>query len=288
MVNVAIVCRAKSFEETRRKLGWWAYPVHGLDWTFYPTADEEIVNKDTLAKAGHDLIVWEDWCIPVWTGSSAIPVYAVIVDSNTSPRRRKNYIERAKQADVLLIDQDRLSAFEPWGRRVYRWQYAVNEHLFSPRSKEIDVAYHVGRTDERTVLHDPLVAYCRAQGYAFTTGGGLTIDQYANRLNSARIVVHKSTHEQCRSHRFFDALASGACLLTDRVWAVPEDGLIAGKHFIEWFNPVDMHEKITDLLATGSWNQIAQAGHGFVMARHTWRTRAAELVQIIEEQHAKH
>lgn len=287
MSNVAVVCRAKAYGETRQKMGWWSYPVPDLDWTFYPVEDGQPVNKNKLAKHGHDLIVWEDWCWNTWEGSSAIPVYAVIVDSNTSTRRRKRYLERAKQADVLLVDQDKLAPFAALGKPVYRWQYAVNEQVFCPREKTIDAAYHVARTAARSDLHDPLAAYCRAQGHSLTTGGGMTIDQYANRLGAARVVIHKSTFEQCRSHRFFDALASGACLLTDRVWSVSEDGFVPGKHFVEWETPAGMHAAITELLESGRWYQVAQAGYGFVMARHTWARRAAELVQIIEGNHAR-
>lgn len=286
-INVAVVCRAKMYAETRRKLGWWSYPVPDLNWTFYPVADGETINKNKLAKAGHDLIVWEDWCWPTWDGTSAIPIYAVMVDSNTSPRRRKLYLERAQSADVLLVDQDRLTPFRVTGRPIYRWQYAVNEQVFAPQPKDIDVAYHVEHTPERATLHGPLVSFCRERGLSLTTGGGLTIDQYAVRLGSARIVVHKATHEQCRSHRFFDALASGACLLSDRVWTVPEDGFVPGQHFSWWETPGDLFSRLEHLLTTGRWQPIALAGQAFVLARHTWRTRAAELVMITGERQGK-
>lgn len=283
MYNIAVVCRSKAFEETRAKMGWFSYAVSGLEWTFYPVEDKQPVNKNKLAAKGHDAIVWEDWCWNTWEGDAPLPVYAIIVDSNTSPRRLKNYLNRAKDADVLLIDQDKLSKFAETGKPVYRWQYAVNEHLFAPQTKVIDVAYHVNTTPERQALSDTIRDCCQEQGLSLTMGKGLTVQQLATRYAEARIVVHKATHEQCRSHRFFDALACGACLLTDRVWSVPEDGFEVGKHFYEWDNPAELQVAIPHLLESGAWQKVAQIGRDHVLRFHTWRTRAEQLVAIIEQ-----
>lgn len=287
-MNVAVVCRAKSFAETRRKQGWWSYPVPDLEWTCYPVQDGERLTRADFERQGHDLVVWEDWCWPIWEGRSGIPIYAVVVDSNTSSRRRKLYLERAKAADVLLIDQDRLDVFGKLGKPVFRWQYAVNEQVFAPSQKQIDVAYHVARTDERAALAEPLAAFCREREYSLTMGGGMTIDQYAARLAAARICVHKATWPQCRSHRFFDALAAGCCLLTDPVQPVAEDGFIPGRHFMEWDGLADLTRQVALLLDSGQWNVIAQAGQGWVLRHHTWRTRASELMTIIERTYAAH
>lgn len=283
MVNVAVVCRKKAFEETRRKQGWFSYPVSDLDWTFYPVEDGETVNKDVLARNGHDVIFWEDWVWNDWTGKSHIPIYAAIVDSNTSAKRRNRYLARAIKADVLLIDQDKLTPFgSKVGKPVFRWQYAVNEHVFAPHPKTVDVAYHVAYTDKRAVYDGVIRSHCRLMNYSLTRGNGLTIDQLAARYGAARIVVHKSTMEQCRSHRFFDALASGACLLTDRVWSVAEDRFQPGVHFAEWQSEGDLQTQITDLLDSGRWKQIAETGRAFVLRFHTWQTRAEQLKGIIE------
>lgn len=285
MYNVAVVCRKKAFEQTRRKLGWWSYPVPDLEWSFYPVEDGQVVNKNKLANLGHDLIVWEDWCWNDWVGDAPLPIYAVIVDSNTSPRRGKVYHERAKQADVLLVDQDKLSRFNSTKKLTFRWQYAVNEFVFAPRQKTVDVGYHVAKTPARGALGQSLRAYCLDAGHSLTMGGGLTIDQLANRYGAARVVVHKSTFPQCRSHRFFDALASGACLITDRVWTVSEDRFLPGTHFVEWSSEDDLQAQITALLETGMWARYAEAGYNHVLGFHTWATRARELVSIIEGIH---
>jgi len=282
MYKVAVVCRSKAFEETRKKIGWWSYPVPDFEWQFFPVEEKQVVNKNKFADRGFDLIFWEDWAQNTWEGDKAIPIYAAIVDSNTSAKRRKKYTERAMQSDVLLIDQDKLTPFGKTGRPAFRWQYAVNEHQFAPRQKTIDVGYHVAFTEARAALTDPIRQHCRMMGYSLSDGGGNTIDRYANLIGSARIVVHMGTREQCRSHRFFDALASGSCLLTDPVWSVQEDRFVPWKHFVEWTNVNHLQSRITELLESGQWEVIANAGREHVLRYHTWRTRAAQLKGIIE------
>ena len=280
--KVAVVCRKKGFEATRKKVGWWSYPVPDFEWKFFPVEEKQVVNKNKFADRGFDFIFWEDWVFNSWEGNKAIPIYAAIVDSNTSARRRKKYVARAKQSDVLLIDQDKLTPFGETGRPAFRWQYAVNEHQFAPRQKEVDVGYHVVFTKGRAALSEPIRNHCRMMGYSLSEGGNHSIDRYTNLIGSARIVVHKSTREQCRSHRFFDALASGSCLLTDRVWAVQEDKFKPGKHFAEWEDADHLLKEITRLLESGQWEVIANAGRAHVLTHHTWRTRAEQLKGIIE------
>ena len=280
-MNVAVVCRRKAFDEDRQKHGWWSYPVPDFTWTFYPVSDGEAVDRDALAAQGHQAIFWEDWAWNTWTGS-ALPVMAHIVDSNTSPRRRQTYLARARQADVILVDQDHLNVFGDLNRPVYRWAYGVNEHIFCPREKRIDVAYHVARTTERAALGGWLEGFCNQHGYSLTIGGGRTIEQYAALLGQARIVVHRSSAPQCRSHRFFDALASRCCLLSDPIQGVPEDGLRAGTHYLTYESPEALGEQLDALLRDGVWAQTAAVGYQFVLARHTWANRAALLHSILE------
>jgi hypothetical protein len=282
MTHVAVVCRQKAFSETRAKIGLWSYDVPDLTWDFYPVEDGQVVDKNMLARE-HDCIFWEDWCWPTWEGASSIPVYAWIVDSNTSARRRKNYVARARQADVVLVDQDQLKHFNDLGKPVFRWQYAVNEQVFAPMPKSVDVAYHVARTDGRAALQEYLLAWLRDHPTINATfGGNFTIAQYVARLGAARIVVHKRTHEQCRSHRYFDALAAGCCLLADRGWSVNEDGFRPGVHYLEWDTPTELVGQIEQLLDTGEWLRYANMGQAFVLSHHTWARRAAELVHIME------
>lgn len=286
-INVAVVCRAKGFDDTRLKLGWWSYAVPDLDWTFYPTVDGQTVDKNALAERGHDLIVWEDWVWNTWTGTAPIPIYAVIVDSNTSPRRRRNYKDRAAHADVFLIDQDKLKYFKALEKPTYRWSYGVNERVFRPEQKLVDVGYHVQYTDERSQLHEYLRTWAAHNTqWRVTMGGNMPMPQYVHHVNQARILVHKRTHEQCRSHRYFDALAAGCCLIADRGWSIEGDQFEPGYHYLEWADHTDLTAQIERLLDSGQWAKTANVGRAFVLANHTWAHRAAEFVDIAEQVHA--
>ncbi len=282
MITLAVVCRRKAFEETRLKLGWWSYGVRGLDWFFVAVEDGQPLSRSALARQGAQAIVWEDWSYPQWAHDANIPLFAVIVDSNTSKRRRANYLKRAGEADALLIDQDGLDRFMDTGKPAHRWQYAVNERVFCPRQKLVDVAYHVERTPARAALAEELRTWARGTALTYTDGGGRAIAQYAQLIGQARVVIHKATHPQCRSHRFFDALASGACLLSDVRASVPEDGFEAGKHYLLYGDTKDLIEKTEHLLASGEWLRYAERGREYVLAHHTWAHRAAEFADILQ------
>lgn len=282
MIDLAVICRAKSFEDTRLKLGWWSTPVPGLTWTLYPISDGATVDLHALA-GRHQALVYEDWVWAGWPrGPHPLPVYAVIVDSNTSERRWDRYQARALFSDVLLIDQDDLRRFAHLDRPAYRWSYGVNPQVFYPRPKLKDVALYVARTDERNALASHLDAFMAQRPYSYARGNGMPCEVYAQRLGEARIVIHYPTAPQCRSHRFFDALASGCCLLTAPVQPVLEDGFIDGEHFITWHSESELFDLIDSLLTSGDWERIARQGQQFVLARHTWKHRAAELLTILE------
>ncbi len=278
-MRVAVICRQKGFEELRLKLGWWSYPVPGLEWQFFPRDDGYTFTRADFA--GFDLIVREDWAFGHINGRGA-PLLHVIVDANTSERRRAVYRTRAREADLLLIDQDELARYADLGKPCRRWRYAVNEGVFKPLPKAVDVACHLVPTHERVALMDCVQMACARFGWTYSSGV-FPVADYAAALGAARVVVHLGTHPQCRSHRVFDALAAGACLLTS---PLPDcgDGLVPGVHYQVWQTFEDLLAQIAALLKNGAWNETARAGRSEVLARHTWRTRAAEFVRIVREE----
>jgi len=279
MINVAVVCRAKNYEETRQKLGWFSYPVPEFEWTFYPVDPGTAVSKKYLAQR-HQIVIAEDWTWCSFVNDASIPIVGIIVDSNTSDRRLTLYRDWAQQCDVLLLDQDKPASFNGVKKPIYHWSYGVNEHVFYPRQKVTDIAYHVAHTQVRDVMQPLLVDFAVRRGYSITRGIH-PLAKYAELLGQARIVVHHSTAPQCRSHRFFDALAGQSCLLTDKVTLPPEDGWVPGQHFVEYENMDHLYGLIKGLLSSGKWEEVAQAGYEFVKNSHTWKQRAAELSAIL-------
>jgi spore maturation protein CgeB len=148
----------------------------------------------------------------------------------------------------------------------------------------VDVACHLEKTADRQTLVGQLAALAQEwPGVVFALNRGMPVDEYAAALGRAKIVIHLGTHPQCRSHRVFDALAAGACLLTS---PLPDygDGFEAGRHYLEWRNFGQLARLIEDRLGDG-WQEIAEQGRALVMERHTWRTRAREFVDIVEREH---
>ncbi len=279
-----VLRRAKDAADGWRKHGWWSYSVPGLEWAVLPVERGQEVSLSWLEEQA-DFIVIEDWAWPNLVGQTEKPLLYVVVDSNTSTRRLAVYQQYAAhiRARVILVDQDELKNFCQIGPS-YRWAYAVNEMVFHPLDKTVDVAYHCARTPERSALGDYLACWMKDRPYIYTTGCNFSIAVYAALLGRAKICVHLGTHPQCRSHRLFDALASGCCLLTSPLPYIDGDGLCPGVHYEVFHSPGELTDKIAVLLSTGHWQEIAERGREYVLAHHTWTTRAEELKAILAKE----
>lgn len=283
-LKVAVICRQKGHAELRAKLGWWSYPVPEFRWLLCPQSDGFAINTADLQLAGCHVIVHEDWVRGELVGHH-LPCFYSVVDSNTSARRLEQYRAYAhRQADVVLLDQDDPAQWAGLDLSVHHWPYAVNETVFKPGPKTVDVACHVERTPARQALVGRLAEWGQHQPYHIALSNGLSSADYAAALGRAKIVVHLSTHPPCRSHRVFDALAAGACLLTS---PLPDtgDGFRPGTHYLEWHDFAELTHLIDDLLTTGAWQMTAEQGRAFVLERHTWRIRATELNAIMRREY---
>ena len=278
-LNVALIYRSRSPNdgaETRAKVGLWSYPVPEFTWREYGLGRNFTVRRSDFA--GFDVIFHEDWICGVFEGPGGPPIAYWVVDSNTSERRFGVYRRYARQFNAVLVDQDQLGG---WPRPAYRLPYAVNDRLFKPLQKTVDVGYYVEPTPERNELGAWLGDFCRGKGYSFDAAHGLPAAGYAAKLGAARIVVHLSTHPQCRTHRLFDALACGACFLTFPLPMVDGDGFTEGEQYLEWRSREELGYLIKSLLDSGTWQTAAAAGHKFVMEHHTWAKRAPKLHRIL-------
>jgi hypothetical protein len=273
-LNVALVYRSRSPEDgaaMRLKIGLWSYPVPEFTWTGYGVANGFTLDRGKLK--GHDLIFLEDWVHGEFTGDGP-PVAYWIVESNSSPRREANYHAYAERANLVLLDQDRLDG---WPVPAHRLAYAVNEHVFRPLEKTIDVAYHVQKTPERDEVGKWLADFCKARGYSYASGW-LPVREYAESMGRARVVVHYDHRPQCRSHRVFDALACGACLVTSPLPEIDGDGFKLSEHYLEWHNQDELGRLIDWSLKN---RETAMRGYHKVLTCHTWATRAKQLWAIL-------
>ncbi len=284
-MRMAVIRRARGYEDTCLKQGWWSYSVPEFTFQRFPSKDGFVLDRAKLAR-DFDVIFHEDW---VWAGSQTggrIPVAYAVVDSNTSERRFRRYTDYARRfADVALLDQDNLGRWSHVGPHVYRWAYAVNERVFRPLEKTVDVAYHASLKGcrERVELSDWLERFCEERGYRYCCGRRVGTE-YPLAFNRAKVVVDLGRTPETRNHRAFDVMASMACLVTsplpDVAW---EDHGTAGIHHLEWRDFDELGRQIEFALTLDNWWLIADCAYELAQERHTWRVRARELRAIVEE-----
>lgn len=265
----------------RHLTGWWSYPVPEFQWTTLKVKPEWFEVDLQYAPKNIDLIVLDDWIFGQFRNKH-IPLAYVTVDSARSDAQLSRNRNQAAQADLILVDSDRLEHFAGMDKPVRRFAYAVNESLFYPHEKEFDVAFLCWPTPERREVAKWCDAICKKHGWLFATG---TYDwpDYARFLSMAKVVVHKAHVVAARSWRVFDVMASRGCLLSTPLPIVSGDGIENGKHYRTYTDAASLEHELVDLLDGDKWQAIAQAGYEHVMAYHTWRTRATQLRATLDE-----
>jgi glycosyltransferase involved in cell wall biosynthesis len=259
----------------RRLTGWWSYGVPEFQWTTLKVPRDGFSVDMRQYTRGIDLVVLDDWVFGT-LNNLHIPLAYVIVDSMRSAEQLRRNYDQAKQADLILVDSDKLSAFSGLGKAVQRFAYAVNEHLFYPREKVYDVAFLCWPTDERRMVQEWCRDICARHHWCFITG---TYDwnDYARFISSSKVVVHKPHVPQGRSWRVFDVMAARGCLLSEMLPDVSGDGLRRGEHYHEYRDRESLEAALESLLDGDFWKPIAEAGYQHVMQNHTWRIRAEQL-----------
>ena len=269
-------------------IGHWSYPVPEFTWDVYPLPRRFELDLDQFV-GDYDLVFHED--TKAW-GSfvgdrSRLPVVYMVRDSTLSEDHYRVRVQQAReQADLILVDWDRLERFEGLGVPVRRLSHCVNERLFRDygEPKIIDVAFHMAckGCPGRAELRDWLREFCAARGYSYAAGIMIG-EEYPKALSRAKIVVNLERTPDTRAHRVFDALACRTCLLTSPEPEVSGEVRQAGLHYVEWRTYEELGEQIDVLLKTGAWENYARHGYWLVHQHHTWWIRAGELRKILLE-----
>ena len=274
-MHVAVITRPGSIPG-QRNAGWWSYPVPYFTFDHYPTPKGVTLARERFK--AYDLVFWEDGKTLVhWVGVGP-PIAYLVGDSTLSDDHYQRRLEMAKQADLILVDMDRLERFGGLGASVRRFTYCVNDTRFRDygEGKSVDVAYHMSEDDaHRVILANDLEGICRERGWVMKRGVILG-EEYARSLARARIVVNISRNPETRNHRLFDAMGSGACVLAERPPAIDGEVLV----YVEMEG--DLREQLAWLLA-GEWKTYAERGLACVRQHHTWAVRAQQLRSILAE-----
>ena len=280
MTPIKVLLIHRESDVYRHLTGWWSYPVDEFEWQTLKVKPDYFIADMNYAPA-HDLIVLDDWIFGQIKNRTA-PLAYVVVDSARSAAQLARNRQQAQDADLILVDSDRLDSFNGLGKSVQRFAYAVNEHLFMPREKVYDVAFLCWPTDDRRMVQRWCADICKRHGWSFVTGT-YDWDHYARFLSQARIVVHRAHVMNARSWRVFDVMAARGCLLSSPLPDVSGDGLISGTHYREYTDAETLEGQLSILLDYGYWKVIAEAGYRHVMEHHTWHVRAAQLRSMLTE-----
>jgi hypothetical protein len=267
-----------SYERENKNVGYLSYPVPEFTWEYFSPGKGVRVDTREFQKQGYDLILHIDggnWCEYI---GNAIPTVYYSVDSTLSENHHfAPRYEQAAQADLILVDHDQLERFEATGRPVRRWLYCVNDRVFYPREKTLDVDFQCGGTAERSKMRVHLSELCKDRGLSYKSGVA-PLAEYAENMGAAKVVVVLPRTPRNRPHRIYDATASGAAVLLQRGTRDPE---IWPPDFASYEN--DPEERFGYLFNSFGWMHALEMRERFV-GKHSWATRAAELRALLAEE----
>lgn len=260
-------------------MGYWSYPVPEFEWTHVEGHNAAELNE-------FDLVVQEDAGPRRYSGLIKPLVY-VAIDSTLSENHLQARLDRAENADLILVDHGPLEDFSGLEIPTRRWNYCVNDALFRDygEPRVIDISFLCGtrNSPERVWLRAALSEYCEDKRLSFQSGVLHPID-YARAMARSKIVVNWPRSPKNRPHRTFDALACGACLITGPLPDVSGDERVPGRDYFEVGAVEDVPGVIDNLLEKDDYITMAQKGKKLVAKYHTWAIRARQLRTIIGEE----
>jgi hypothetical protein len=288
-LHVAVLTKATSpnrFDRINRSWGLWTYDVPEFTWEIMPTWKWEEYDTERLKAGGFDLAFLEDGAWAKFEGD-AIPTAFYIVDSTVSEDHYRQRLNQCPHVDLLLLDHDRPERFE-MGIPVRQLSHCVNDTIFKDYGqKQVDIASHMntggvceqGRKELGRVLRE----WCKERGYSYR-GGTLGTEHYARSLSEARIAVNWPRNPNNRSHRVLDGMACRSCLVTGPVPDVPGEIRVSGRDYVQAADFEEFFYQVSDLLDNKRWREIADNGYECIQKHHTWRVRAGQLRQILNEE----
>lgn len=292
-LRVALIIKGTpaTLKRDDRNMGYWSYSVPEFEWVHMAYKPNDIV--DVSSFHSYDFVFVEDSGMGLRLINRKKPVVFLAIDSTLSDPHYMGRLATAKQANLVLVDHDKLERFA-CGVPVRRWAHCVNDKVFHTDpaiERSIDVNFrcasgahknHAGGV-ERETLRGYLHGVCQVHGWSYVSGTA-PLPDYAADMRRSRVVVNWPRTPINRPHRIFDAMASGAAVVTGRLPFVDGDGVEAGRHYLEFDVNSELPAVLEEALSCGLWETIASAGHEYVMKHHTWATRAKQLRQMVKEE----
>ena len=213
---------------------------------------------------------------------------AVLPDTHTG--RHEWQIQEAQRYDYVFIQSRRsdVSVFREAGCKQVHWLPSACDPKVHRRLGWVTPLWdvvHAGNTDP--AVHQDRIALLESlqdRGVDLKLVHASPEDRTLA-LNRGRIVLNRSLDGEL-GDAIIEILASGACLLTDRLppeAGMDELGLVEGEHYLAYDDPGECFEQIQRLLSTDAAQRrsVAVAGRRLVRRWHTYRDRAQALVATV-------
>ncbi|MFT5507159.1 MAG: hypothetical protein ACI89J_000223 [Hyphomicrobiaceae bacterium] len=255
-----------------------------------------------VAAAGHDVVVLEDFdnsavlgnldclivCDPFLRDPAALrkvtcPVVGYMIDVHRSLAPRLAY---ARYLDHVFVAQlEYLNDFSELPHPSIHWLPLACDramHFAALRDRQFEVGF-VGKlgdakSERRTTLERVLAEFATNEFERFYDAR-----EMGEIYSRSKIVFNKSIGGDLNM-RFFEGMASGALLVTDRI----DNGMKQigqdGEHYVTYRTIDEAIEKIRYYLAHDVEREvIASRGQQLVFAQHTYGHRLAAILSVVEQ-----
>lgn len=214
-------------------------------------------------------------------------------DVHEEPLIGKDVMEMLKHVDLqLVVNADVLPVYEAAGIPAAYWQVAFEpvDEMALPAAPVHDVLFLANAYSEerrklgRVLRKLPCNVGLYGRGWDDANGECL-YDFAAGRAlyRNAKLAISDNQYsgKAYVSNRLFEALASGVCVLQQRVPGLEElTGLVPGTHYVAYTDNRDIERKVSHYLAhPDEAAVIGAAGREYALSHHSFDARVRELFE---------
>ncbi|MDQ1257428.1 MAG: hypothetical protein QG656_2032 [Candidatus Hydrogenedentes bacterium] len=259
------------------------YPPHAIDLPLEGTCRQI---RDAIPKGFQpDLYLWIDSGlkkVPPDLDVLSFPKAGYLIDTHIAPELR---LEMARHFDyTFLAQKGQLQLFRDAGIRNVSWiplACSPELHDVGPQERIHDVSF-ICNTEGDHIDRRKRIVESLTKRYPNSRTGRFWPQEMALIYAQSKIVVNACINRDVNM-RVFEALASGALLITDEAVGL-EDLFEDGKHLVVYRNDAELFGLIDRYLADDAARErIAEAGRALVYERHTYEHRLAEMLRVIFE-----
>lgn len=212
------------------------------------------------------------------------PSHYYCIDTHIETDWRIQLAKEGKFDSVSVVHSDGLKL--DWGRDDVYWLpvgCTPDWNYIQRDRKDFDGCFvgnfHNGLAGPRIEMLDTFFKSC--PGPIFF--GNRTFREQAEKYALSKLVFNRSINGDVNM-RFFEALCSGSCLVSDRVQDLDRLGFVDGVHYAGYSTKEQLAHTVKDLLANEDKREfIAKTGREEVVAKHTYAIRMSELLKRLPQ-----